>query len=198
MKLTFPGGRESFVGVVEDFLEPDFCASLVEDTKRNWDLSYQGEVMAGVDINMKVSRDFRLSNVDPGVDDLSAFQRYDSVIAGNLTSALKLYLTEFPTALANFADVGYQIQRYNMGEGFYRQHFDGAPWLTPERALGIVVYLNDVEVGGETGFPYQNLLVRPKAGNMVIFPANWTHPHTGEMPMSEDKWIISTFIVVND
>jgi 2OG-Fe(II) oxygenase superfamily len=198
MYLTFPGGRESFIGIVEDFLEPGFCSSLVADTKRNWDFSYKGETMGGVDTEMKLSRDFKLSDPDPNLDDRSAFLHYDSVIAEALTAGLNMYLAEFPTALANFRDEGYQMQCYTKGEGFYREHFDGAPWLTPERALGIVIYLNDVEEGGETHFPYQGLRVHPKAGSMVLFPANWTHPHAGLMPMSDDKWIISTFIVVND
>jgi hypothetical protein len=62
------------------------------------------------------------------------------------------------------------------------------------RALSVVVYLNDVDQGGETDFPLQELKVKPKSGRICIFPSNFTHPHSGNPSLSNDKWIISTFL----
>jgi hypothetical protein len=58
----------------------------------------------------------------------------------------------------------------------------------------MVIYLNDVEYGGETNFPLHEIAVTPKAGRIVFFPATWTHLHESRVPISSDKWIISSFI----
>ncbi len=51
-----------------------------------------------------------------------------------------------------------------------------------------MVYLNDVDSGGETEFLYQQLKIKPKRGRVVIWPGSFTHLHIGNHPMS-DKYI---------
>jgi hypothetical protein len=38
------------------------------------------------------------------------------------------------------------------------------------------------------------LKVKPVAGDAVFFPTFWTHMHCGEIPRSEDKYIVSSFL----
>jgi 2-oxoglutarate-Fe(II)-dependent oxygenase superfamily protein len=89
---------------------------------------------------------------------------------------------------------GYKIQHYKKNEGHFKWHFDAIGPGTWERQLAMVLYLNSVEDGGETCFVKQNLKVKPVAGDAVFFPTFWTHAHCGEIPRSEDKYIISTFV----
>jgi hypothetical protein len=93
-------------------------------------------------------------------------------------------------------DSGYQIQRYHRCSGYYSEHIDGAPFFSysANRMLGVIVYLNNVELGGGTHFPMHQLEISAVAGRVAMFPAYWTHPHSGLMPYSSDKWIISTFV----
>jgi hypothetical protein len=63
-----------------------------------------------------------------------------------------------------------------------------------ERVLAAVIYLNDVDYGGETNFPLHQVAVKAKAGRISLFPATFTHPHESCVPITGDKWIISTFI----
>ncbi len=37
--------------------------------------------------------------------------------------------------------------------------------------------------------------VAPRAGRIALFPAVFTHPHESCVPITDDKWIISTFIL---
>ena len=55
-------------------------------------------------------------------------------------------------------------------------------------------YLNDVKEGGETEFYHQKIKIKPKAGTLVLFPAGFTHTHKGNMPISNDKYIITTWL----
>lgn len=81
-----------------------------------------------------------------------------------------------------------QLLFYSKGQGFYKAHSDSGPAMP--RIFSSVLYLNDVEEGGETYFPYFDLTVRPKAGDMVVFPSNFTFKHEARSPISDDKYVI--------
>ena len=82
----------------------------------------------------------------------------------------------------------YNIQHYNVNEGFTYYHCERSLISSCLRNLVFMTYLNDVEEGGETEFLYQQLKVKPKKGTVVIWPGSFTHLHRGNPPMS-DKYI---------
>lgn len=65
------------------------------------------------------------------------------------------------------------------------------------RNLLFMYYLNDVEEGGTTDFYYQNKSIAPKTGRMVIAPSGFTHTHRGNMPISDDKYILTSWVLFN-
>ncbi|MEO1616305.1 MAG: 2OG-Fe(II) oxygenase [Planctomycetota bacterium] len=65
------------------------------------------------------------------------------------------------------------------------------------RSLLFMYYLNDVAEGGTTDFVYQQKSIAPKAGRMVIAPAYFTHTHRGSMPVSNDKYILTSWMMFN-
>jgi hypothetical protein len=62
------------------------------------------------------------------------------------------------------------------------------------RIMAFMLYLNDVEVGGETEFLYQKTRIKPQKDRLVIWPAGYTHPHRGNPPLSNEKYIITGWI----
>ena len=48
--------------------------------------------------------------------------------------------------------------------------------------LFAVMYLNDVDVGGETEFPDWNIAVKPEKGKVLLFPCNYLFKHKGNVP----------------
>ncbi len=93
-------------------------------------------------------------------------------------------------------------QRYTAGEGGYPHwHSEVFPQLQHNEALHRILlfmfYLNDVDEGGETDFYYQDRSVKPKTGRMVIAPAYFTHTHRGNMPKSNDKYILTSWLLFN-
>ncbi|MCG7535794.1 2OG-Fe(II) oxygenase [Pseudoalteromonas sp. OOF1S-7] len=95
-----------------------------------------------------------------------------------------------------------QAQRYPTNEGGYPYwHSEVYPQLQHNEALHRVLlfmfYLNDVEEGGETEFHYQDKRIKPKQGSMVIAPAYFTHTHRGNMPRSNDKYILTSWVLFN-
>ncbi|PUA29255.1 MAG: hypothetical protein B0W54_01235 [Cellvibrio sp. 79] len=93
---------------------------------------------------------------------------------------------------------GYKIQMYPKNQGYFRWHADSLGRNARNRVAAMVLYLNDVAQGGETEFFHQNLKIAPKAGNLLLFPAGWNYMHCGHTPESNNKYIISSFIKIND
>lgn len=94
------------------------------------------------------------------------------------------------------------IQHYQKGVGGYPHwHSEQFPQNGHNEALHRVVlymfYLNDVEEGGETEFYYQQRKISPKKGTMVIAPAGFTHSHRGNVPISNDKYIATSWAMFN-
>ena len=96
-----------------------------------------------------------------------------------------------------------QLQKYEKNQGHYAYwHSETYPELNGNNALHrvllYIVYLNDVEDGGETEFYYQDLKVKPKKGSLVIAPCYFTHTHRGNMPISNDKYILTSWLQFKD
>lgn len=79
-----------------------------------------------------------------------------------------------------------QILKYEPGE-FYDPHFDAA--TNVPRVISALLYLNDVEDGGETEFIFFNEKIKPKAGRLVIFPSNYAYTHAARLPKSGNKYV---------
>ena len=87
-------------------------------------------------------------------------------------------------------------QKTCVGEaGFSAWHVeqDGILGMS-DRFLVWSIYLNDVEDGGETEFLDQRVKLKPVTGTLVMWPAGLTHPHRGNPPYSNDKYIVTGWL----
>ena len=91
-----------------------------------------------------------------------------------------------------------QIQRYDKKKGRYIYHQDfSCDWKEEKyRVITFLWYLNDVEEGGETEF-WNTHKIKPTTGKLIFFPATWTYPHRGMMPISNDKYIMTGWIYLS-
>ncbi|MBA2937378.1 2OG-Fe(II) oxygenase [Paenibacillus sp. CGMCC 1.16610] len=95
-----------------------------------------------------------------------------------------------------------QILHYKVGEQ-YHPHFD---YFTSENVVNnristLVMYLNDVEKGGETHFPSLRFSVTPKKGSAVYFEyfyndncLNELTLHAGKPVEVGDKWVATQWM----
>ena len=59
------------------------------------------------------------------------------------------------------------------------------------RLLAWMFYLNDIKYKGGTCWPQQNFTSKPRAGDLYIWPAGWTHSHYGIPAPKESKYFMS-------
>ena len=56
-----------------------------------------------------------------------------------------------------------------------------------------LLYAN-VDDGGQTNFSHYGIKIKPETGKTLIWPAEWTHAHTGEVLKSGTKYIVTGWI----
>ena len=86
-----------------------------------------------------------------------------------------------------------KIQKTNIGQGYHVWHCEDTHAFSG-RVLSWILYLNDVEDGGETEFLFQKTRVKPKAGTFVLWPAYFTHFHRGNPPLSNEKYVLTGWV----
>lgn len=191
--------KKDMIAVFDGLINPSVCDRLVAELRPIWNtISWDGKTGGGLLKTVKSSRDCALSTDKIGIDRWNnTFEFVEQHIVEGLSKAVAWYKAEFQSlhGWTAVSDTGFQLQQYPQNYGFYREHVDSMPddW-TSNRVLGCVVYLNTIEVGGETDFPMHGASVKPVSGRIALFPATFTHPHVGRPALSEDKWIISTFV----
>lgn len=101
---------------------------------------------------------------------------------------------------------GLQVLHYNQGEE-YKTHFDFFPESKIDSSNGgqristVLIYLNDVEEGGETTFPKLGLSIMPKKGAALYFhygnsqgQVDRLSLHNSMPVITGDKWVATKWI----
>ena len=87
-----------------------------------------------------------------------------------------------------------RLQKTEPGGGYHMWHFESSSTVVATRIIAWGLYLNDIDLGGETEFLYQRRRFTPKAGRLVIWPAGFTHTHRGNPPLSNSKYLLTGWL----
>lgn len=129
-----------------------------------------------------------------GLDDSGAFLKEFDNIFWN-----KIYpeYTKFFSVLNDYNKHGilsYKIQKTLKGQGYHVWHCEDMILEFRKRIGTYILYLNDVEEGGETEFLYLGQRIKPTAGTLVIFPSGYVHAHRGNPPLEGKKYIMTGWL----
>lgn len=91
----------------------------------------------------------------------------------------------------------YKIQKTLPAEGYHVWHCEDGSMQFSRRVGVYILYLNDVEEGGETEFLYMSKRVAPKKGRLVVFPPNFPWAHRGNPPLAGEKYILTGWMEFN-
>jgi len=128
---------------------------------------------------------------------------YEDILGTIKTEAIDRYINDtydiLNTHIPSWHISQYDYLRYESDVGEYKLHVDNS--YIPEdhthhRILSIILYLNDIESGGETTFPYHNLSIKPEAGKCVVFPSDWTYPHKSELTVGSNKYVMVLWVSI--
>ena len=120
---------------------------------------------------------------------LDVYKRFDDILE-KYKQDVKVHKKALPEKSA-WEEI--RIKRYRAGRGNFLDHVDVGDYISARRFLVFFVYLNNVAEGGETEFPTLDLQVSPECGTILVFPATWTFLHRGNVPISNDKYILGSY-----
>jgi hypothetical protein len=118
----------------------------------------------------------------------------------HLQECYNLYMAEYwqiNQYLSKHDVTAWQIQKYDAkdGGGYHNFHIENSGVANMRRVMAYIIYLNDIDDGGETEFLHQAIRVKPETGKVIIFPAYFTHVHRGNPVLSgQDKYIMTGWL----
>lgn len=185
-----------------DSLSNELCSEIIELFETDNDFKYQGTSMVGYNPNVKNTTDLNITTT-ASVD--KRWEKIHNVLLKELRHNINLYIENFQQQVnspgyrlfkgENLGITNMQVQHYKKNIGMFKYHDDSQIiWEEKtRRVLVFIWYLNDVIEGGETEF-CGTYIIKPQPGKLIIFPAEWTFPHRGLIPKSNDKFIITGWV----
>lgn len=205
---------DPFIKIFNSKFSTEFCDKVIDLFEKE-EFKKLGLFGKGVhDDTIKDTIDFKIPSINATIDKntVSLYQNewyeIDNHVHDTLSPSISEYVTEINNTLdgskpglcyiveSDYNDTGHQIQKYTKNKGHYKSYhndFSILPGTNYYRILTYIIYLNTIDEGGETSFFGKNN-IKPVAGNMIIFPASWMYPHCGNMPISDNKYIITGWI----
>ena len=189
MKKINISDKISFVGTW-NIQNNNLCSKIIDFFENNKKFHQKGLTGKGIDEKAKKSTDLTIEPRSLKNEDCADLKNYFD----HLHTCYEDYKTQWPFLTKNFQIVdipAFNIQRYNKGDHFSGLHSEREGISTMHRVFAWMTYLNDVEDGGETYFEHFNIKIKPEIGKTLIWPAEWTHAHKGEVLNSGKKYIIT-------
>ena len=200
------------IGIKELAFTDEYCEGLLDLYWRHSNGHYEGSTTAGFDKTSKSTVELALYSNKYPERTISEFDinNFINVLNDTMTEYASQHSKKYnvphdkwnPYALFDNVPTEYtyvKIQRYEKNIGHYNSyHQDREGQLsTINRWMVFLLYLNSVEVGGETSFPFQKTNIRPKQGTIVLWPAGFPYVHRGNIPRSGDKFIVTCWLEWN-
>ena len=188
VELQSEGREPNFIGAW--ILKPDsLCDDIINFFDQNEVGHQPGAIGSGHADQLKKSTDLKILPKEIDQTSHAPIRRYIDC----LNQCYQKYLEAWPfLKTLGRLDVGsFNIQRYLEGDHFRQIHAERTSLKSSHRILAWMTYLNSVEKGGSTFFSHYDLEVEPEKGKTLIWPAEWTHAHRGNVIALGRKYIIT-------
>lgn len=186
---------QDFIGIYDNAFTPEECEDTIKLFENYHKCGYTySRVMQNSDANLKDDSSVDIIpstelDWDPGFIKSFHDRFYDYIYP--------IYNHQYPALqlVPKHQSKIIKIQKTAPTQGYHVWHSEhDSSASNRDRLLSWILYLNDVEDGGETEFLYQSLRFKPKSGTFILFPAQFTHTHRGNPPLSGVKYIATGWI----
>lgn len=194
--------KDDFIGIYENAFPVELCNELIHNFEalKAENFVFSRQQSEGVN---KLDKDtlslFRADLLcDHSTNSNLARAELQEAANGLLSRCVSDYVNKYSVLqqpyTAPMATYTQKIQKTDVGGGYHIWHYEASDRMSSVRVLLFIVYLNDVEEGGETEFLYLHKRVKPKAGTVIIIPCGFTHAHRGNPPLSDVKYIMNGWL----
>ena len=191
IEISNTSNTPNFIGswILKD---KNMCDEIVNFFEANPSDQGIGAIGGGIDESQKKTTDIPIKPKQLEQEKYKIFNTY----INNVVNCFKDYKDQWPflNTIKGMEIGTFNLQKYSPGGHFSAVHTERASSSTMHRVLAFMTYLNDVEEGGETEFHYYGINVKPKKGKTIIWPAEWTHAHSGGIVKQGCKYIVTGWI----
>jgi hypothetical protein len=185
---------KEFFGIFDDVYPENFCEHLINEFERVRQVGAGSNRINSEGTLRHYKDDYQI--FDFKSRDLIDFeqQRPVDVFFNGLQSCFERYTENFSTLKdVNIYCDTLKAQKTDPGQGYHIWHAEKS-YKEIQRVLVYCLYLNNLEsdAGGETEFLYQRIRFKPIKNRMLIWPADFTHVHRGNVVLGNDsKYVIT-------
>lgn len=182
------------IHLYQNAISPEDCKKIIENLEKEISLGIPGIAWSGAQVNDKANVEHVRNCVDLKYkkENLGTYLPYNKVLAechdiveAGLDKCLNHY--ESLWHLKMQYKEAFNFVKYLPGK-YFKIHGDHGPYYTC--TISAVVYLNDDYDGGEIEFIRQGLVVKPKVGDIVMFPSNFVYEHASLEVTSGTKYSV--------
>jgi len=201
--------KNNYIYINEQSISKELCIDIIQLFELEENKNH-GRTLSGIDKKIKDTVDYVINSND------KKWYKYHQFLYKELTRNIKNYLdslnknnrinncnqlssSKYEYFEGQNLDIEiFMIQRYikNTGRYIYHNDFMVDSKNNKHRVITYLWYLNDVEEGGETVLE-DNIFIKPTTGKLLLFPACWTYPHCGKIPVSNNKYIITGWVYIS-
>lgn len=183
---------KNFIGIFDGYILPSDCKKVIEyyEKENDFTAKFTRQNLEKFPPVMKddTAKALNSQNLHIWKDSFKAF-------FANFDLALKKYVdsTSLNTLYHELKYTGMKVQKTLPGQGYHIWHIEHGRG-EEDRVLTYLIYLNEVEEGGETELLHQSARIKPKTGRILIFPAGFPYVHRGNPPLKGNKYILTSWI----
>jgi hypothetical protein len=191
---------QDFIAVYDNAYTPEFCQAVIDFFENANDAGYCYTRQQESDVNRALKDDRAIMLSEEYSYTLNATKNLSREFVDAFWQHFAEYAKNKYYTIAESCDLRIaelKIQKTEVGQGFHAWHFEQGNQFTGDRICAFQLYLNDVEDGGETEFLYYPRRIKPKQGRLIIWPGSYTHTHRGNPPLTNTKYVITSWVLFN-
>jgi hypothetical protein len=192
---------KDFIGVYDGYIPDEACDQAIELFNKYQEFNKIFSRFTSEGATQDIKNDKQLFVTPDVLTDQEFNVNRLKALMVNFDMALRHYYTETNVkkyTAENIITDHVKIQKTIPSQGYHVWHIEHSDTREmAKRVLAYTIYLNTVEEGGETEF-WNTHKIKPEAGKLLLFPATWTYPHRGKMPISDNKYIITGWVYIHE
>ncbi len=149
------------------------------------------------DTSLRNAKDFKFNSTGLGPKNKDNIELYNihQEIFEAVKSCVDDYGSLWGVGISSYE--AFNFVKYEGAGTHFKIHADHGP--TYVTTVSIVVYLNDDYEGGEIWFPrMDNLSIKPKTGDIIVFPSTYIYEHASQDMISGTKYSVVIMSDYND
>lgn len=190
------------INLYENAISKEDCNYIIKSLEDEISLGKRGIQWSGAQVNGAeddlharncVDLKFKKEEIGKYTEDSQVLKNIHQMVEQRLDLCLRHY-----ESLWNFSiqyKEAFNFVKYAPGK-YFKLHADHGPYYTC--TVSAVIYLNDDYDGGEIEFPRHNLVLKPKAGDIILFPSNFVYEHASLEIFSGNKYSVVIMMDYND